>query len=50
MKLDAGNRKRVAWALKCKPDEVPETDEEIQKALQKRVASLREAKHGKPIH
>ena len=42
--MDAGIKKRVAWALKCKPEEVPEEPKELTKALDKRRVELKAAK------
>ena len=41
---------RVAWALKVKPEDVPEKDADIKKALENRRAEMRKVKHGKSIH
>jgi len=37
-------KKRIAWALKCDPTEVPEEPEAIAAALEKRRAELKKAK------
>ncbi|MBU2060130.1 MAG: hypothetical protein KKB38_20660 [Gammaproteobacteria bacterium] len=42
--MHAIHRGRVAFALKCKPAEVPESDEGIKKALELRRKDLKEAK------
>lgn len=42
-------KQRLAFALKCKPEEVPEDPEQIKVALDNRLATLKaakEAKHG----
>ena len=46
--MDDRIKKRVAFALKCKPEEVPDTAEKIREALDKRIAELRakKVKHG----
>ena len=38
------HKQRIAWALKCKPKDVPDTDEGIKKALELRRKDLKEAK------
>ncbi len=37
-------KKRIAWALKCKPEDVPEEPQNLAKALDKRIADLKKAK------
>ncbi len=41
---------RLAYALKCKPEEVPSDPDELRKALGKRIADMREVKRGKSVH
>ena len=51
--MDERVRQRIAFALKCKPSEVPDNHEELKAALDKRIAALRVAKgvkHGESIH
>lgn len=48
--MDARIKQRIAFALKCKPDKVPEKQEDIKVALDVRRAEMREVKHGKSIH
>jgi len=46
-------KQRIAFALKCKPEEVPENPEDLKVALDNRRAILRAAKgvkYGEPIH
>jgi len=46
-------RKRIAFALKCKPEEVPEKIDDLKVALDNRRAELKAAKgvkYGKPVH
>ena len=38
-------RKRVAWALKCKPENVPDDPLELEKELGKRRAELKAKKY-----
>ena len=38
------HKQRIAWALKCKASEVPDTDEGVAKALELRRKDLKEAK------
>lgn len=45
--MDARVKQRIAFALKCKPEEVPENSEELKKALDDRRAELRKAKEAK---
>jgi len=45
--MDARIKQRVAFALKCKPSEVPEDIEGLSKALDKRRAELKKAKEAK---
>ncbi|MDD5083134.1 MAG: hypothetical protein PHU08_07175 [Dehalococcoidales bacterium] len=49
------HKSRIAFALKCKPEEVPEKDIDIKQALENRRAALKEAKlkkvnHGESVH
>ncbi len=51
--MDERIKQRIAFALKCKPEEVPDTLEKIRKALDKRIVELKKAngvKHGESIH
>ncbi len=51
--MDDRIKQRVAFALKCKPEEVPEDHQELKAALDNRIAALRVAKavkHGESIH
>lgn len=51
--MDNNVKQRIAFALKCKPSEVPENPEELKVALDNRIAVLRAAKgvkHGESIH
>ena len=48
--MDDRVKQRIAYALKCKVSEVPETQEGIKTALDEKLAELREVKHGKSIH
>jgi len=45
-------KQRLAFALKCKPEEVPEKPEKIKEALDSRRAELKakKVKHGESIH
>jgi len=45
--MDNRVKQRVAYALKCKPSEVPEDTEGLKKALDKRRADLKKAKEAK---
>lgn len=50
---EEANKRRLAFTLKCKPEEVPKELPEIKVALDKRIADLRTAKkvkHGESIH
>lgn len=40
-------KQRIAFALKCKPEEVPDNPEELRKALDDRLAGLRKAKEAR---
>ena len=42
--MDNAVKQRIALTLKCKPEEVPDTEEGIAKALDKRRAELKAAK------
>lgn len=48
--MDNSIKQRIAYALQCKPEEVPEDPQDLQAALDNRRAKLREVKRGKPIH
>ncbi len=51
--MDDRVKQRIAFALKCKPEEVPDNPEELKIALDKRIAVLRVAKgvkYGESIH
>ena len=51
--MDKNIKQRIAYALKCKPEEVPDTPEKIREALDIRITELKAAKgvkHGEPIH
>jgi len=45
--MDQRTKIRVAFALKCKPSEVPEAPEELEKALKERRAKLKKEKEAK---
>lgn len=45
--MDARIKQRVAFALKCKPSEVPEDIGELKKALDKRRSDMKKAKEAK---
>jgi hypothetical protein len=45
--MDERIKKRISFALKCKPEEVPEDPIELDKALNERRKKLREAKYDK---
>lgn len=45
--MNEGIKQRTAFALKCKPSEVPDDPEELKKALEKRRADLKKAKEKK---
>jgi hypothetical protein len=38
------HKQRIAWALKCKPEDVPKSDKDIKAALELRRKDLKEAK------
>ncbi len=42
--MDNNVKQRIAFALKCKPEEVPENIEELKAALDNRRAELKAAK------
>jgi len=47
--MDKSVKQRIAWALKCKPEEVPEEPEKLKEAFDNRLAKMKaakEAKHG----
>jgi len=44
------HKRRIAFALKCKPEEVPDTDKGVADKLAERRNKMREVKHGKSIH
>lgn len=47
--MDNRMKQRIAFALKCKPSEVPDNPEKIKEALDKRRDKMKkdkEAKHG----
>ncbi len=47
------HKARIAFALKCKPEEVSEEPEQLKIALDNRLAVLKAkkgVKHGEPIH
>ena len=45
--MDARIKQRVAFALKCKPEEVPEDIDGLKKALDKRRKEMKKAKEEK---
>ncbi len=51
--MDNNVKRRIAFALKCKPEEVPDNPEKIREALDVRIADLKKSKgvkHGESIH
>jgi len=42
--MNVRDRSRIAFALKCKPEEVPDTPEKLRSALANRRAVLKAAK------
>lgn len=51
--MEKAVKQRIAYALKCKPEEVPENIEDLKVALDNRRAVLKAAKkvkHGESIH
>jgi hypothetical protein len=42
-----GIKQRIAFALKCEPEEVPDEPEKLKKALEDRRAELKKAKEKK---
>jgi len=46
--MNAHDKSRIAWALKCKPEEVPDTPEKLRQALDNRRSALKakKVKHG----
>ncbi len=48
--MDIANKQRIAFALKCKPEEVPEEPEKLAEALKERRAELKRVKYGKSVH
>ncbi len=42
--MDARNKSRIAWALKCKPEDVPEDYKKLKEALDNRLLELKKAK------
>jgi len=45
--MEKNMRQRIAFALKCKPEEVPEEPEKLKKALEDRRGILKRAKEAK---
>ncbi|MBU2249400.1 MAG: hypothetical protein KKD77_21810 [Gammaproteobacteria bacterium] len=51
--MNESMKRRIAFALKCKPEEVPEEPEKLREALDKCRADLKvkkKVKHGESIH
>ncbi len=44
--MEKAVKQRIAFALKCKPEEVPENPEQLKKALQERRDQLKAVKYG----
>ena len=42
--MNAHDKARIAWALKCKPEDVPDTPVELRQALDNRRSVLKAAK------
>ena len=51
--MEKAVKQRIAYALKCKPEEVPDNPQDLKVALEARRAELKKAKkvkHGESIH
>jgi hypothetical protein len=42
--MNAHDKSRIVWALKCKPEDVPDTPEKLRQALDNRRSELKAAK------